>query len=186
MQAERKSFPQTILIFLGNIFQGHEGWMSSGSWFTQAVFAPQARKQLPLLDLAGHTTGCVPAWRKPRYLPLGSCAGGTLRGWASSGWWQPCFAQPLCRGKGAWNLQGQPAHGVVAAPQHLGNFRGQNLALYCVTLKELWFLYGAFVCQKCSSFYLVKYPLENFKIMTGFHIYFTFSSGLYMISFRAL
>lgn len=32
----------------------------------------------------------------------------------------------------------------------------------------------------------MKYPLENCNIMTGFHIYFMFSSGLYTISFRAL
>lgn len=43
------------------------------------------------------------------------------------------------------------------------------------------------LCAKNAAlFYLVKYPLENCKIMTGFHIYFTFSSGLYTISFRAL
>lgn len=39
------------------------------------------------------------------------------------------------QGKGAWDLQGQPAHGDVAAPQHSGgNFRGLRLALHCVTL----------------------------------------------------
>lgn len=58
--------------------------MSSGPWFAQAVSAPQARKQLPALDLAGHH-GLCPSSGEIRVLAPSSRAGGTLRGWAGSG-----------------------------------------------------------------------------------------------------
>lgn len=83
-------------------------------------------------------------WRDPQGL-------GWL-GWVSQLW----FTQPLCRGKGAQHLQGQPAHGDVAAPQHSGG-TSEGRVWNCIVqlhFKELTVIFAWSICVPKMQLFL--------------------------------